>query len=102
MSLKLSTATYALAGTGTIQERLIEAWHEAFARIAKRDIPKDLSGLYEEIDSEFKRVSKAYASETMPQCLLHLTDAEAVAVAETIVLLAFEFAKLQGMKNAQK
>ncbi len=102
MNLKLAQATYALAGTGTIQERLILAWEQAFARIAKKDIPKDLTGLYEEIDAEFKRVYKLSGPDSMPQCLLQFSDAEAVAVAETIVLLAFEFAKLQGMKNAQK
>lgn len=102
MGSKLALANYALAGTGTIQERLIETWEQSFARMAKKDIPKDLSGLYEEIDAEFKRVAKLNGPNSMPQCLLQLTDEEATAVAETIVLLSLEFAKLQGMKNAQK
>ncbi len=102
MALKLASATYALAGTGTIQERLIKTWDEALARISKKDIPPDLRGLYEEIDTEFKRMSKLSGPDSMPDCLLQFTDDEAIAIAETIVLLSLEFAKLQGVLSARK
>ena len=101
MSSKLALAAYALAGTGTVQERLIMTWEQAFERITKKDIPPDLARQYEEIDSEFKRVCKQSESQ-MPHCLLELSDDEAIAIAETIIWLALEFAKLQGMKTAQK
>lgn len=101
MNSKLALATYALVGTGTIQERLIVTWEEAFARLTKKDFPPDLARQYEEVDSEFKRIRKQSEAE-MPQCLLELEEADAIAIAETIVWLALEFAKLQGMKSAQK
>ena len=106
LSSKLALATYALAGPGTIQERLVQAWEEAFARLSKKDIPTDLIRLYVEIDTEFKRISSETDAQgqpnVMPQCLLQLRDDEAIAVAETIVLLSLECAKFQGMKYTQK
>lgn len=102
LSTKLALANYALAGTGTIQERLIEAWNEAFARLTKKDIPPDLTSLYDEVASEFKRISKLPDSPGLPQGLLQLTDEQAIAIAETIVMLSLECAKLQGMKYTQR
>ena len=102
LSSKLALAAYELVETGTIQERLVKAWEEGFARIAKKDIPTDLLRLYQEIDGEFKRLSKLPDSQGMPQCLLQLSDDEGIAMAETIVLLSLECAKLQAMKYTQK
>ena len=101
VSTKLAVAAYALAGTETIQERLIKAWEETFQRLSKADIPPELVGHFEEIDSGFKLIRKQYEEE-MPHCLLHMSDEEAIAIAETIILLALEFSKLLGIKSAQK
>ncbi|HEY0073182.1 MAG TPA: hypothetical protein VGB77_03700 [Abditibacteriaceae bacterium] len=102
LSSKLALAAYALAGTGTIQERIVTAWEEAFARLTKKDIPVDLVPLYQEIDAEFKRINKLPDSPGLPQALLQLSDEQAVAVAETIILLSLECAKVRGMIYTQK
>ena len=97
LSTKLALATYALTGTGTLQERLVEAWREGFARLTKKDVPPELTGLYNEVAVEYKRTSKLPDTEDMPQALLQLSDEEATAIIEAIIMLSLECAKLQGM-----
>ena len=97
LGTKLTLASYALVGTGTIQERLVEAWREGFARLARKDVPPELIAFYNPVALEFKRIQKLPDCADIPQGLLQLSDEDAMTIIEGIILLALECSKLQGM-----
>ncbi len=81
---------------GTLQERLADAYADNLLAISLHDLPNELQGAFRELEERMNSQTDDGDADPIASAASQLTDAEAQALIETILLLYGRIAAVAG------